>query len=410
MNDFMRVDSDWSVVPSPGELLRRMEVPGSGGTASQGVESPPAPTGVSDAKGRLEQATALLKRLAETDGEVDEADVDRMIHDAEEALRKLDSEGQGAALTSAEAFATEAVIEADGSRPVLFVQDGTIDLSSPDLTSERGAHWREPAARLISGINQVALSVGAVQLPAFLGEDGSPRRVGTGFVIGEGLVLTNRHVLEAIATASPGGWAWKFDVEIDFVGEYQRDGKRIHKPARVLKTGSAAINRMINFNNPDYAILELEAAPDLPKPLAIAPDPAASLVGAGQPQIYVMGFPAQPFTDAGAPDAEPPRPGHEYAEILEKLFRNRFGSKRWAPGMIEAGPGQLAGDPRKWVMSHDASTLGGNSGSCVVEFQNSGATVLGLHFGGMARKENWAHVLAALREDFADVPGITWQA
>ena len=62
-------------------------------------------------------------------------------------------------------------------------------------------------------------------------------------------------------------------------------------------------------------------------------------------------------------------------------------------------PGSLPGDEADWVVNHDATTLGGSSGSCVVDFANDGATVMGLHFGGKSRAENWAHALAALRPE-----------
>jgi V8-like Glu-specific endopeptidase len=50
------------------------------------------------------------------------------------------------------------------------------------------------------------------------------------------------------------------------------------------------------------------------------------------------------------------------------------------------------------VFSHDASTLGGNSGSCVVDLSQDGLRVLGLHFGGAARAQNWAHAASRLSE------------
>jgi V8-like Glu-specific endopeptidase len=45
--------------------------------------------------------------------------------------------------------------------------------------------------------------------------------------------------------------------------------------------------------------------------------------------------------------------------------------------------------------SHDASTLGGNSGSCVIDLD--GGKVLGLHFSGRYRRSNKAVALWKLR-------------
>jgi hypothetical protein len=47
-----------------------------------------------------------------------------------------------------------------------------------------------------------------------------------------------------------------------------------------------------------------------------------------------------------------------------------------------------------WTISHDATTLGGNSGSVVVEVSTEYAA-LALHYGGtsLPPRENWAHHL-----------------
>ena len=60
------------------------------------------------------------------------------------------------------------------------------------------------------------------------------------------------------------------------------------------------------------------------------------------------------------------------------------------------------------VFTHDASTLGGNSGSCVVEFRVQGKSVVGLHFGGAKRQENYAHSIARI-EDVLAAHGATLQ-
>jgi V8-like Glu-specific endopeptidase len=49
------------------------------------------------------------------------------------------------------------------------------------------------------------------------------------------------------------------------------------------------------------------------------------------------------------------------------------------------------------VMFHDASTLGGNSGSCVVDLESN--HVIGLHFGGEYMHYNAAVALWRLVDD-----------
>ena len=397
--------------PSPTKLLRRLVMPKSvDGLESAGLEGliqPEAGSPMVDARQRLAAAERLLKQLASGAPNVDEATIDRIIADGEEALKKLDGEGEHASLSEGEAFGLEAVIEADGSRPVLFVQDGTIDLEAPELKESLAERWQIAAGQFVPGIKRVASSVGAVQLPAF-----GNRRFGTAFLIKPGYVVTNRHVLEEVAHYENGGWRWKYQAEVDFLGEYKRPGENRFPLEEVVFWGPNPINRRINFTHLDLVVIRLGGdAAKHPQPLGFDKRIEAVRVQDGwRPSIYVVGFPAKPQVDVGDGGGAAPQAGHEYQTVLDKLYGSlsSFGSKRWAPGLIEAGPGQLVEDTRKWVMSHDASTLGGNSGSCVVDFGTNGERVVGLHFGGRPRVENYAHAVAAMKEALAHVEEIVW--
>ncbi|MCT7341310.1 hypothetical protein N5K55_13525 [Pseudomonas aeruginosa] len=48
-----------------------------------------------------------------------------------------------------------------------------------------------------------------------------------------------------------------------------------------------------------------------------------------------------------------------------------------------------------WYLTHDCSTLGGNSGSAVLSID--GGEVVGLHFGGQFRKTNYAVKASVIR-------------
>jgi hypothetical protein len=394
-------------MPSAKRLLRRLAVPlaDSGTESAIESDSPPPIEAMPEiaTDDRLAAARDLLRRLAEGRADIDETLIDRMIADAETALRKLGSDGEDAELTDFESAGLEAVIEADGSRPVLFIRNNQVDLNTPQLAGDLAARWRDAALRASAGIARVAAAVGAVQLPAF-----DKRRIGTAFAIAPGLVITNRHVLEEFAAQDGQTWTMTRDAEVDFIGEHDDPRENRFKVASVVLAGPNPINRRINFANLDLAILQLEG--DLarfPKPVSVGTDLSAVRVGAIQPAVYVMGFPARPLVAAGTSGAGAPAAGSEYQDILDKLYENRFGSKRWSPGLLEAGPGQLSKDARKWVMSHDASTLGGNSGSCVVDL-SQGERIIGLHFGGRPRVENFAHVIAALREELKSIQDIDW--
>jgi hypothetical protein len=129
----------------------------------------------------------------------------------------------------------------------------------------------------------------------------------------------------------------------------------------------------------------------LPAPLALSTklDPLAA-----DSNLYVMGYPARPL--------------NEVAEVLMKVFLDEYFVKRFAPGLVERALDDVDDGGLKRVFTHDASTLGGNSGSCVVEFLVQGRAVVGLHFGGVARSENFAHSVARFEQVLKD-HGVTLQ-
>ena len=44
----------------------------------------------------------------------------------------------------------------------------------------------------------------------------------------------------------------------------------------------------------------------------------------------------------------------------------------------------------------------------MVDFGETGERVVGVHFGGRPRAENYAHVVAALQESLDAIEGISW--
>ena len=57
------------------------------------------------------------------------------------------------------------------------------------------------------------------------------------------------------------------------------------------------------------------------------------------------------------------------------------------------GTGQVRGDIRNWAFSHDATTLGGSSGSMVIALGGE-PKVIGIHFAGRVMTHNLAHQIA----------------
>lgn len=239
--------------------------------------------------------------------------------------------------------------------------------------------------------------------------------VGTGFVVGPGLILTNRHVLQAFAAPvprrnDPSRWVLTADdVTIDFAEEPSpATAASRFKIKGVIGAGALEIDEdRIYFDRLDAALLEVEASNTsgglLPPPIDLVRDPAKI---ARRKEIMVVGYPARPAT---LPTTESGDIDMAVAKRLVELFGADYGNKYASPGEIDLTTGGIPGDTPHWTMTHDATTLGGNSGSCVIGFDEPLA-VLGLHFGGSWRRENYAHVVTALSRDgnFLTDPALRW--
>jgi S1-C subfamily serine protease len=112
-----------------------------------------------------------------------------------------------------------------------------------------------------------------------------------------------------------------------------------------------------------------------PKPLTIASQFDHAEQGR---RVYVVGYPAW---DGRRNDPEP----------MLRIFANIFNVKRLQPGEIDSTPDQ------RHIFVHDCSTLGGNSGSPVVDLETN--QVIGLHFGGRYLQGNSAVALWQLTAD-----------
>lgn len=311
--------------------------------------------------------------------EISEAQ-DRVLGAAEQGLRKLAQEGDRAELTREEYGGLEAIIVADGSRPSLFVQDDKVD---PDVP--QAGTWKPLIEPMQEAIRTVARSVGRINVRS----PWYPSGVGTGFVVAPGLIMTNRHVLEPIAFPADGGWRFKFaGTAIDFAAERDRARERTFAITGVRFAGPEAINDRLERPPRKLDMALLEVATDngqeaLPAALPVSLDvPVLS----SHLEVYLMGFPAKPRSD------------YETTEVLQQVFGPQdYSVKRFAPGYILAGPDTVDDGGHHRVIVHECSTLGGNSGSCIIDFR-TGGTAVGLHFGGVKREENFAHALARLQD------------
>ncbi|MCO5335666.1 S8 family serine peptidase [Delftia tsuruhatensis] len=320
-----------------------------------------------------------------------------------ESVRKLLQEiGQGGAIRSPEArLGLEALIEMKG-RPALRVRNGDVDDNDP-----RAEQWGFPIYNLKANA-QFSARVGAV---GRIDMDGV--HVGTGWMVGDELVLTNRHVLQGVAYPTPtrdnpARWVMKDgNCTIDFSEE--PTGQTQATRFDILSVEEAGPRHidvyLIDFRKPDFALLRvkgtsLAGAKGLPQPLELfradgALDPGRDMV--------VVGYPARmstkPRTEGGEIDLEG-------MERLQALFAADYGTKYFSPGVVKTSPAMRQQFPD--TASHDATTLAGNSGSLIASI-HAPMKAVGLHFAGAWRKENYAHSLGGLWSlGYLRHPGINW--
>jgi hypothetical protein len=72
-----------------------------------------------------------------------------------------------------------------------------------------------------------------------------------------------------------------------------------------------------------------------------------------------------------------PIPGSESFSVLRSIFDFNFGLKRYSPGHIENT--HVERDAHRTVFTYDCTTLGGSSGSAIVDLGDDGLRVIGLH-------------------------------
>jgi V8-like Glu-specific endopeptidase len=269
----------------------------------------------------------------------------------------------------------EVIVRTDGSRPSFMVRNGKADKATSPV-----GDWSDILDASEQPLTEAIACVGRI--------DYKKGHVGTGFLIHENLVVTNRHVLQSVAhRENDGSWRVKPQSTIDFGYEFRaRTSINPREIESVTFAGDKYVDMYkIDHEKLDMAILRLKpvSSDQVPRKLLsvnIAPDWATN-----DTITFTIGYPGDPGVQGLK----------TYGSLLEQLFKSTFGCKRLAPGQIMSPVNQLAG----WGLAHDTTTLGGNSGSLIVT-QGKPYAAAGLHYGGQvqAPRENWGHVLGKALE------------
>jgi hypothetical protein len=273
---------------------------------------------------------------------------DNVLRGAERAIAAADR-GESGTITGREFASLEAIVRVLG-RPAMRYTNNRVEMPLSDLGEND--QWRVLVAIARSKIDKRSASVGRI------GSAAPYEFVGTGWRIGPDLLVTNRHVATKMAenSTAPSG-SWRIGAGRWFVSFNVTDSAAATRPVEIKELAYTAPEEDI-----DFAVLRLDTGAGVPDALPL--DWSADALGAlnettfSGAEVYIVGHPFRQLASA------------ESAAVFGKAD----GTKRCSPGFV------VRVDAPTYGFEHDCSTLGGNSGSCVLTA--SGHQVVGLHYGG----------------------------
>ncbi len=263
----------------------------------------------------------------------------------------LEKIARGRIPSDEEAGQLEAIIIPD-KRPAEFIRQGTFTVSHRLWQHLERSEFKQPIERAIP-------SIGRVELPS------SPSIPfgGTGFVVGDGLLMTNRHVAQLFASGlgqrvkfTPGETA-----AVDFKREYDSDET---DPFEIVKV-------LMIHPYWDMALVRVKGLPASIKPLQLSvrsPEELARI------EVVAIGYPAfDPRNDL---------------KEQRNIFSDIYNVKRLLPGKLLGRMTTRSYGNQIAALAHDCTTLGGASGSSLIDVKTG--EVVGLHFAGVYLSANYS--------------------
>ncbi len=327
---------------------------------------------------------------------VDEHDAESFMKWAAHILEMLGGDPDDAQAPPDGAAGVEAFVAVDGTRPALYVRDGTIDIGAPSLERSGMKSVVEPK---LAEIERQIRATGRI-LKGF--ERHADEVFGSAWMLDGGRIATAKHVLEFMAKPMGNAWFLNGSFFVDFAVEADRSPNLDHV-FRIESIDFASpdlINLQVDPPNLDLAVLKLAPKDNVPfpDPIPLASDDATLLVEE-RPLVFNVGHPGAP-QGSWLVEQEDGNPKTLARHILHALIGDKFGVKRFSPGMIIAKPGIFngMGGHAGSVLLHDATTLGGSSGSSLMMEGQNGMVMAGLHFAGQFGTRNYAHWVPAISE------------
>ena len=239
-------------------------------------------------------------------------------------------------------------------RPVLAIAH-----DKPQLVFEEAEStvWKGRLLAAEKGLVRAIKAVGRIELRGHRDFEW----VGTGWLVSNDVVVTNRHVAVIFGRSNGREFVFRegisgalMEASIDFLQEAGRPDSRKFKIEHIM--------HIEGESGPDMAFLRVRREGSEAEPITFEqemPEPGRF--------VAVIGYPAR---DSRIPDEA----------LMDRIFGDIYNKKRLAPGQISRSEDGL--------VLHDCSTLGGNSGSVVLDLRTGHA--LGLHFSGRYLQANYA--------------------
>lgn len=299
----------------------------------------------------------------------------QLVAKANEVLAQLRGGAPTGDVSAEGAYALEAVLRVRG-RPALNVEGDSIEVL--DAQKFPGSDfWLSFRSDNENQLVRVADATGAVMVKDRMGL----QRVwvqGTAWLVKPNLVMTNRHVLfpplggTRLARRIPGATTtaqFKSDLEItiNFTFDNRSGGGSVTAPALDVVYVSEQADPI------DVALIRIGTPIDVTQKLS---DPLVVASTSGDFQyLYVVGHPGKMLN---------------VPENVLAVFGTPDERKR-----VSFGETMDVANSRPIELTHDASTIGGFSGGCVLPFRSH--EVVGLHYYGDPLNGNRAFTVDALR-------------
>ncbi len=284
------------------------------------------------------------------------------------AMEALEDLAAGRPLSAQKMSALEAIIIPD-ERPVVDIIGNEFDRPEQPF----GHFFDNRDIRL--RIDSVIPSVGRIELP-------NQRRIpyaGTGFVVGKNLLMSNRHVAELFCSGLGQSQLIFRNNQAAYVN-FQQEIKPDAAASPQASSPSFRLEKLLMIHPYwDMALFQTEGLGKISS-LILSTQPLEDLTDR---EIALIGYPALD-TRNNIP-------------LQMKLFRGVFNVKRLQPGKINGVDEIESFGKQVKSLTHDATTLGGNSGSLVLDVKTGHA--VGLHFAGIYLKSNYAVPTFSLAQD-----------